>query len=75
MRLTFDSHRDGLHFEAEYRVKVLLFSVPRDRHAASKEGDVPKEGETDSEAAVSAEDPHRREGTDDANPEGDHIRQ
>lgn len=56
-------------------MQIFIFTISRDRHTASEEGDVPQEGEADGETAVCAENPNGWEGTDDAYPEGYHVGQ
>ena len=56
-------------------MSVLLLAVSRDGHAGREESHVPHVGEAHGETAVRTEDAHRGERTDDADPEGYHVRQ
>lgn len=52
-----------------------MLEEAENRHASREERDVPDVGERDGNGAVSAENPHRGERTEDSHPERDAVRQ
>ena len=65
--------RKRLYFEAENRMKIFMFTITRNGHTASKEGDMPEECETNSESRICTKYLNRRKWTDDTNPKRYHV--
>lgn len=75
LSLTFDGHGHRFHLAAQHRVAILLLPESRYGHASGEESDVPQERKAHGESTVRAEDLDGGEWTDDADPEGYHVRQ
>lgn len=55
-------------------MQIAVLEVAEHSHTAGKKRNVPQVRERDRHRAVSAENLDRREGADDADPEGNHVR-
>ena len=53
---------------------ILLLRVPSQRHAASKESEMPDIGSNDTSPGVNTEDLDTWEGSDHSDPEAEHVR-
>ena len=53
---------------------ILLLRVPSQRHAASKESEMPDIGSNDTGPGVDTENLDTREGSDHSDPEAEHVR-
>ncbi len=72
--LTFLSHTNRRHFKQENAMSIILFTVSKHGHTASKESDGPEISESHSQRTISTKYFHRGERTGQSNPKWNHVR-